>query len=214
MERVHDLGGRSGFGAVPVDDDAIFHADWERRAFGVTQMAQGLAQLNTDAFRHGIEREHPATYLAIDYFDKWIRNAERMLVDGGVLAPDAVAAHLAGTAPVGQSRRTITASPPAKRGAERPIDQPARFGVGDQVRVVYPAPGPGHTRCPSYVAGHVGTVEILNGTWVFPDSNAHGHGERPCWVYAVSFAAADLWPADGAAHRVVVDLFEPYLSRA
>jgi nitrile hydratase len=44
---------------------------------------------------------------------------------------------------------------------------------------------------------------------VFPDSNAHGWGEDPQYVYAVRFAARDLW-GDGD-HFVHVDIFEPHL---
>lgn len=54
---------------------------------------------------------------------------------------------------------------------------------------------------------------------MFPDSHAHGRGENPCWVYAVRFAASDLWPDADAdrgpvEHQVHVDLFEPYLEPA
>ena len=34
----------------------------------------------------------------------------------------------------------------------------------------------------------------------------------PC--YTVAFAAADLWPDDGADHTVLVDLWETYLEEA
>jgi nitrile hydratase len=47
---------------------------------------------------------------------------------------------------------------------------------------------------------------------VFPDTNAHGHGERPQYVYAVSFAAAVLWGTGD--HTVRVDVFETYLEPA
>lgn len=211
---MHDLGGKQGFGAVPVGDDVLFHADWERRAFAVTQFAQGLAGFNTDAFRHGIEREDPATYRRATYFEKWIRNAERMLVEGGVLAPDAVSARVAGRKASGEAARTADALPPQGRGAKRPVDAPPRFTVGDRV-VARRRPGSGHTRLPDYAVGRVGTVAIVNGGWVLPDTHAHGEGEQPCWVYAVRFDAADLWPDDTgvieSGHAVHVDLFEPYL---
>lgn len=214
MPGVHDLGGATGFGPVPVDDDVLFHADWERRAFAVTQLAQGASGFNTDAFRHGIEREVPDTYRSISYFEKWIRNGERMLVEGGVLAADAVAAHLAGGEPTLAPERTTDAEPPTARGAARPVATPPRFAVGDRVRPSPDAGHSGHTRLPEYARGCTGTVTLVNGGWVFPDTHAHGQGEQPCWVYAVRFEAADLWPGDDSAHAVFVDLFEPYLEPA
>jgi len=219
MSGVHDLGGRTGFGPVPVDDDAIFHDDWERRAFAVTQFSQVLGEFNTDAFRHGIEREAPDVYRSISYFDKWIRNGERMLVEGGVVGADAVAARLAGGVAQAEPLRTTDAVPAQGRGAERPVDEPPRFSVGDRVMVRRPtdAVANGHTRLPDYVLGQQGTVHLLNGSWIYPDSHAHGLGERPQWAYAVRFSASDLWPDDGldrGNHRVHVDLFESYLEPA
>ena len=43
-----------------------------------------------------------------------------------------------------------------------------------------------------------------------PENEDLGEQRRaPC--YTVSFAAADLWPDDGADHTVLVDLWETYL---
>ena len=216
MAGVHDLGGRDGFGPVPVDDDVIFHDDWERRAFALTQLSQGLAGFNTDAFRHGIEREAPEVYESVSYFDKWIRNGERMLVEGGVVGADAVSSRLVGGPSTAEAQRTTDARPPEGRGAERQLDDPPRFASGDRVIAQRPVdpPSTGHTRLPDYVLGRVGTVALVNGAWIYPDSHAHGRGERPTWVYAVRFSAADLWPDDGLSHAVHVDLFEPYLEPA
>jgi len=46
---------------------------------------------------------------------------------------------------------------------------------------------------------------------VFPDSNAHGEGEQPHWLYTVVFDAADLWSDAAPGQRVSVDAWEPYL---
>lgn len=212
MAGVHDIGGKPGFGPIPVDDDVLFHADWERRAFAVTQFSQVAAGFNTDAFRHGIEREDPDTYRTAGYFEKWIRNAERMLVEGGVLGSDAVSAALRGGVARSTPKRTTDAVPAASRGAIREPSAPPRFEIGDQVAVSLDAGSTGHTRLPDYVAGRTGTVSMINGSWIFPDTHAHGEGEHPCWVYAVAFDSAHLWPDDGSRHIVHVDLFEPYLS--
>ena len=51
----------------------------------------------------------------------------------------------------------------------QPAQAPARFKPGDRVRAknIHPK---SHTRLPRYVRGHVGTVELLHGCHVFPDT--------------------------------------------
>ena len=70
-----------------------------------------------------------------------------------------------------------------------------------------------HTRLPRYARGKVGTVELVHGCHVFPDSNAQRLGEDPQWLYTVRFSARELWGNDDAA-AVSIDAFEPYLERA
>ena len=73
----------------------------------------------------------------------------------------------------------------------------------------------GHTRLPTYAAGRIGTVVLLHGAHVFPDSNAHFHGEAPQHLYTVSFAAGDLWQHAESPHdEVRLDLWEDYLEPA
>ncbi len=49
---------------------------------------------------------------------------------------------------------------------------------------------------------------------MFPDTNAHGEGENPHWLYQVRFAATELWGDDRNANDgVTLDLWEPYLAR-
>ena len=72
-----------------------------------------------------------------------------------------------------------------------------------------------HTRLPRYARGKIGLVEAVRGCFVFPDSNAHGGGEDPRWLYTVRFSAAELWGADAdPALEVSIDAWEPYLERA
>ncbi len=210
---VHDLGGSTGFGPVPVDDLGPFHAPWESKAFAITQFAQAAAGFNTDAFRHGIEREDPAAYLSLSYWSKWTRNAERMLVEGGVLADDAVDAAIEGDRSDRKPERTTDAVPASRRSNEATPPAEPRFGVGDRVRVGAKRTDGRHTRLPGYVEGRCGVVVLVNGGWIFPDRHAHGEGIDPQWVYAVDFLADDLWP-DAGSHHVRVDLFEPYLEAA
>jgi len=97
--------------------------------------------------------------------------------------------------------------------AEREPTAPARFSIGDRVRT-RSGPVDHHTRLPAYAAGRIGTVEQMHGAHVFPDTNAHGQGEQPQWLYTVAFEATDLWSDATAGHRVSVDAWEPYLTPA
>ena len=64
MDGTHDLGGRQGFGPVPVDTgDAPFSHDWEWRMWALARA--GIAHgITIDWFRHGLERMVPADYLS------------------------------------------------------------------------------------------------------------------------------------------------------
>ena len=53
------------------------------------------------------------------------------------------------------------------------------------------------------------------GFHVFPDSNAHGIGEAPQWLYSVGFDATELWGRDGdPGQRLSLDAWESYLAPA
>jgi nitrile hydratase len=197
---------------VPVDDDAIFHDDWEKRTFALNLLATPSTGLLTDFFRHSIERISWTDYLAIGYFGRWLRGVETKLVEGGVLAAGAVEARMNGLpTPTDPPVRTAPATPLSEPGARRDIGREPLYEVDDRVRVRHYRPA-GHTRLPGYVRDRVGTVVRVNGGWVFPDTMAHGRGENPTWVYAVRFEAEELWGGDSDCRDVViVDMFEPYL---
>jgi nitrile hydratase len=92
--------------------------------------------------------------------------------------------------------------------------QPARFKAGDAVRTRNFNPT-GHTRLPRYARGKRGTIEAVRDGFVFPDSNAHGQGENPQWVYTVVFEGTEIW-GEGADPTLVVsiDAWESYLEPA
>jgi nitrile hydratase len=87
-----------------------------------------------------------------------------------------------------------------------------RFAAGQPVRVRRISTAV-HNRCPRYVRGVSGVVQrLLQPDWL-PENEDLGERRRaPC--YTVCFAAADLWPDDGADHTLLVDLWETYLEEA
>ena len=86
-----------------------------------------------------------------------------------------------------------------------------RFRVGDRVvvRNLHPA---GHTRVPRYVRGKTGIVDRDHGVFVFPDTSAHGQGDKPQHVYCVRFAARELWGSSASERETLyIDLWDDYM---
>jgi len=233
MDGIHDLGGMHGFGPIRVErDEPVFHARWESRMVALQNASGGSFSLNIDRFRHAIERMDPAEYLTAGYYGRWLRAIETQLVEAGELEPGAVerlarelaqrrerdrdaGATIARPAPTPPSERSVPARAPRRPRSRyrREVDRAALFRAGDAVRTrdVHPA---GHTRLPRYARGKSGRVESLYAAYVYPDTNAHGLGEDPQYLYCVSFAGDELWGPDAEpGTRMYVDLFEPYLER-
>jgi len=96
MNGIHDLGGMHGFGPVVREkNEPVFHADWERRVFGLLTATLALQRWNIDEFRHAIERMEPAHYLESSYYEHWLHAIETLLVEKGVITEQELAARRA-----------------------------------------------------------------------------------------------------------------------
>ena len=227
MNGAHDLGGMHGFGPVVAEpDEPVFHADWERRAFGLTLAMGAWRRWNLDMSRSEREQMPPAEYLATSYYEHWMFGLERLLVKQGFLAPEELARIQRGeAAPVGGpavlqpavlqdgalKREGVSRALRNRRAARRDVPVPPCFQVGQSVvaRNIHPT---GHTRVPRYVRGRRGVVAIDHGVFVFPDTHAAGEGDKPQHVYSVRFSAQELWGPDASAQdSVYVDLWDDYL---
>jgi nitrile hydratase beta subunit len=219
MDGAQDMGGVAGFGPVqPEPDEPVFHAEWERRAFALTLAMAMPGGWNIDMSRFAREDRPRQDYLDKSYYQIWLAGLERLMLERELVSTDEIAAGRV-LHPPRPVARTLTAEAVAAmlhRGGptERDVSRPALFAVGDRVKAKTSNP-PTHTRLPRYVRGHVGVIERVHGAHVFPDSNAHGGGEHPQWLYTVTFAGRELWGDDaGAGSRVSVDAWEPYLEPA
>jgi nitrile hydratase len=218
MNGVHDMGGMDGFGKVePEANEPTFHEKWESRVMAIVRAMGANGGLNIDSQRFAREMLPPEVYLASSYYRKWHLAVENQLIERGMVGADELAA--------GHSIRN---SPPLMRGKftvddvkrvetrgsfAREAKAPALFKINDRVRAKNINPVT-HTRLPRYVRGHTGIVERINGCHVFPDTNAHGNGDNPQWLYTVVFDGAELWGPDGdPSLKVSVDAFEPYLEK-
>ena len=215
MNGVHDMGGMQGFGKVePEADEPVFHAPWEGRVLAMNRAMGSLGLWNIDIGRYSRETLPPDVYLGSSYYRKWTLGLEDLVVRYGLVCEDELAAGrtLHPAAPV---KRTLTAADAPKllsRGSfERPAVAPARFSVGDRVRMKNMHPI-GHTRLPRYVRGHAGVIECVRGCHVFPDAVVAGRGEEPHWLYTVVFDGRELWGEESdPTLKVSVEAWEPYL---
>ncbi|MCY0094367.1 nitrile hydratase subunit beta [Hoeflea ulvae] len=219
MNGPHDLGGQMGFGPVaPEIDEPVFHADWERRALGVTIATGAFGAWTIDESRHARESLHPATYYSASYYEIWIRALEVLLARHDFVSFDELeAGH---SISQGATPKRVLASGDVAavlaKGApcDREVSTPPRFRPGDRVRTINEHP-PGHTRLPRYARDKLGVIEAVRENFVFPDTNAHGRGEAPQRVYTVCFDGRELW-GQGAdpALTVSIDAWESYLEPA
>ncbi|MBN8840950.1 MAG: nitrile hydratase subunit beta, partial [Sphingomonadales bacterium] len=87
MNGPQDLGGQMGFGPVaPERDEPYFHAEWEKRALGVTLCAGAFGAWNIDESRHARESLHPADYYSSSYYEIWIKALEVLLERHGFVS--------------------------------------------------------------------------------------------------------------------------------
>jgi nitrile hydratase subunit beta len=202
VDGIHDLGGLQGFGAVEVEPhEPVFHADWERRAFALTQAAGRRGYL-AGRFRHAIERMDPAWYLSSPYYEHWLTGAATALVEAGIISVGELDERLG---------MPFTLARPSRAGelpeAGESSDQ-HMYALGDRVRVRDWHPN-GHTRAPRYVRGKVGVVTRLDGIFSLPDVEYYGIVRQSEPTYSVRFEAGELWATPG--DPVNVDLWQSYL---
>ncbi len=216
MNGIHDLGGMHGLGPLAVEkNEPVFHADWERRMLGMFAPTSALGFFNIDEFRHAIERMGAMSYLNSSYYEHWLHALETLALEKGVVTAEELRT---GHAILGEPKAT-----PPLRAADVPkivahgasarveaVVEP-RFKEGDMVVVKNINPS-GHTRMPRYVRDKLGCIDRDHGVFVFPDTHAHGKGEKPQHCYSVYFSAQELWGSRASRNdSVFVDLWDDYL---
>jgi nitrile hydratase len=217
MNGVHDMGGMHGMGPVRREEnEPVFHAPWEGRAFA---LGMALGDLETlDSSRHRTERIEGAEYLRMSYYERWLAALLDLLAERKLVTPEELAtserapSSTKGTPSLsaGQVRAALARGYPASRDAT----VAPRFRSGQRVRARNMHP-PTHTRLPRYVRGKIGVVERGHGVFVFPDTNAHALGEKPQHVYSVRFASRELWGENARPQDAVyLDLWDDYLDPA
>ncbi len=195
-------------------NEPYFHAEWEKRALGVTLSCGAFGAWTIDESRHARENLAPATYLSASYYEIWTG------AGNAVEAPRLRHPGRARWWPHARKRCGTQAGAEGRHGAGRacqgrPLRPAGRsapgFVVGERVRTKNFNPTT-HTRLPRYARAKVGTIEAVQGSFVFPDDNAHGRGESAQWLYTVVFDGDEIW-GEGAdpTLTVSIDAWESYL---
>jgi nitrile hydratase len=217
MDGIHDMGGMQDWGSVkaPDPDEPVFHDEWEKKAFALALLSMRVSGTNLDAFRYAMDRLHPMDYMGDGYYGRWLRGAENLLTDSGIIAPGAVDARARNRlgASVAEPEAPEPHKPdyaPTGPGSLRQVDSKPAYAVGDRVRAADIHPK-GHTRLPRFVRGRSGTVRKVQPAHLLPDTHAHFQGENPQHVYSVEFASSELWGQDAEDFVINVDLYESYL---
>jgi nitrile hydratase len=146
----------------------------------------------------------PIHYLTSRYYEHWLTGTVTRLVETGRVTVEELEARAGGAVP--RSRPPVGDPPVAA--------PPLEVAVGDRVRVRTWHPR-GHTRCPQYVRGKVGTVVRVDPATPLPDLEAAGDQGHPQPQACIRFEAVDLWgPAAAVTGDAVhVDLWTSYLER-
>jgi nitrile hydratase len=219
MNGVHDMGGMHGMGPIEVEkDEPVFHSVWEARVYALHRAMGPWRKWNIDTGRHEIELLPPADYLRMSYYEKWLARFVSLLVKTGVVTR----AEIESGRPEPGSPKLVPALTPERVPAmalnraipssHDPAIKP-RFKVGQRVRARNLNPE-GHTRLPRYARGKAGRIDRDHGVHIFPDTNAHGLGEKRQHVYSVKFAARELWGDQASPYdSVYIDLWDDYLER-
>ncbi len=217
MNGVHDMGGMQGFGPiVPEKNEPVFHATWEGRLVAMRRAAAATGKL-PPLLRPAIENIPAADYLRMSYYEKWYIAVVELLVAGGLVTREEIATGK----PAAGSVKSVPGLTPAEAAVlpfrlSKMLDKTTakpRYSIGDRVRARKMNPI-GHTRLPRYARGRTGVVEIDRGVQNFPDTSVYGRGDNPQHVYAVRFAARELWGEEASERDSVhLDLWENYLER-
>jgi nitrile hydratase subunit beta len=219
MNGPHDLGGQMGHGPVLWEkDEPLFHAEWEKKALALTLAMGATGSWTIDTSRHARESLPPVVYLGTSYYEIWFRALQNLLLTHGLVSETELETGYSLGSGAYVKRVLKAADVPAAlaKGApcDRPCSTPPKFTMGDKIRARKDHLTT-HTRLPRYVMGAIGEVVENAGAYVLPDTNAHGQGENPVWVYSVRFKATYLWGAGADPDsEVMVDCWEPYLEHA
>jgi hypothetical protein len=88
MARTHDMGGRPTNEALHIDEHVL--ADWEVVADAMSVALGHKGIRSTDQHRRAMEDMPADEYLALSYYERWVRATEVLLEEQGILSKDEI----------------------------------------------------------------------------------------------------------------------------
>jgi nitrile hydratase subunit beta len=88
MARTHDMGGRPTDEPLNRQEHAL--ADWEVLADAITLALGARGIRTTDESRRAMEDMPPDEYLALSYYERWVKGAEELLIEKNILAREEI----------------------------------------------------------------------------------------------------------------------------
>jgi hypothetical protein len=91
---VHDRGGWPTDARIDRSEHQL--ADWELLTDALVGALTRAGVINVDELRRGIESMPPDEYERASYYERWLRSAETLLTEKGLLAPGELDRRLGG----------------------------------------------------------------------------------------------------------------------
>ncbi|MEO0534511.1 MAG: nitrile hydratase subunit beta [Cyanobacteria bacterium P01_A01_bin.123] len=175
--------------------------------------------------RMGAEGMHPFEYFRLRYYEKWLGGISGFFVAEGYITQEELDTRTAeflenseqAEAPLpsgGDPKIDAQVVKYLREGDSplRPLPDPPKFSVGDQVRVKDVSPA-AHSRLPGNLRGRVAEVVLVYEgafTYFFPTADGLG---TPMPVYSLAFKPEELWDESLIEPNSVYynDIFEVYL---
>ena len=72
------------------ENEPVFHAEWERRAFALNLAMGAWGRWNLDMSRFAREDAAAADYLRRSYYETWLYGLEKLVVEKGLVTRDEI----------------------------------------------------------------------------------------------------------------------------
>ena len=84
----HDMGGAQRFRCTPVERDEAPPDAFGRRVDALRQLLAKKKLMTVDELRRGIESIPEDEYLALSYYERWLRSIETLMLEKGVVSAE------------------------------------------------------------------------------------------------------------------------------
>ncbi|HYI84299.1 MAG TPA: nitrile hydratase [Acetobacteraceae bacterium] len=84
----HDMGGAQRFRCTPVERDEEPPDAFGRRVDALRQILARKGLMTVDELRRGIESIPEDEYLALSYYERWLRSLSTLMLEKGVVSPE------------------------------------------------------------------------------------------------------------------------------